>query len=508
MNRIAAILFMISTIYANSYAQVVSDALLLSEKLQPSTARSAAVGGALGALGGDMSTLFSNPAGIAVYRSSEFTLSPGMQFGNIRTTFLADSALPSSKSSRTGFNFGGAGFIFAPEMSGGDWKNVNFGLAFSRVASFSRTLSFNGVSSGSRLINMVENANASNALPDNLNPFEDQLAWDAYMIDNPGGGTDYVGALTDSNYVRKAQIVRQSGGISELALSLGGNFMHKFYIGGTVGIDFVKLRDIRNYTETEETGNIDFKSLQFNEEREIKGTGVNLKLGFIYRATKNLRLGMAVHTPTAYGLTERLNTSLSGSVVWGDTLRVKPESDPYLSPTGQYKHNLVSPWLFNVSVGGIFGKKDSKTKGFVGVDADYLNYGSSSFSLKATDQNATTSDQLYIDNVNRGIEQQYQGVFRLRAGGELAMESFRIRAGYRLQTSPYQTKIAGISDLRHDISFGAGIRKEHFFFDVTYMHTLQEFEYSPYYATSSTNNPRTENELQGGLVLITFGLRF
>src|SRR5690606_2345597 len=128
MNRIAAILFMISTIYANSYAQVVSDALLLSEKLQPSTARSAAVGGALGALGGDLSTLFSNPAGIAVDRSSECTLSPGMQFGNIRTTFLADSALPSSKSNRTGFNFGGAGFIFAPEMGGNDWKNINFGL--------------------------------------------------------------------------------------------------------------------------------------------------------------------------------------------------------------------------------------------------------------------------------------------------------------------------------------------------------------------------------------------
>ena len=508
MNRIIATLLLMSGIYSSSFAQVVSDALLFSERLQPVTARSAAVGGALGALGGDMSTLFNNPAGIAIYRSSEFTLSPGMQFTNIKTTFLADSTLPSSRNSRIGFNFGGAGLIFAPELGGGDWKNVNFGVAFSRVASFSRTLSFNGVSTGSRLINMVDNANASNVVPDNLNPFEEQMAWDAYLIDNPGGGTDYVAALTDSNYVRKSQIMRQSGGIHELALSLGGNYNHKFYIGGALGISFAKLRDIRDYTETEESGNIDFKSLQFNETRELKGTGVNLKLGFIYRATKNLRFGAAIHTPTIYSTTERYSTTLSGAVIWGDTLRVKPESDPYLSPTGQYKQNLLTPWLFNLSVGGIFGKRDSKTKGFIGVDADYLNYASSSFALKANDQNVTASDQVYIDNINRGIEDQYQGVLRLRAGAEIAMESFRIRAGYRLQTSPYQTTVSGINELRHDINFGVGIRQQHFFFDITYSHTLQDFEYTPYSATSENNNPRTSNELRGGLVLMTFGLRF
>ena len=508
MNRIIATLFLMSGIYLSSTAQVVTDALLFSERLQPSSARSAAVGGALGALGGDISTLFNNPAGIAVYRSSEFTLSPGMQFTNIQTTFVADSTRPSSKNSRIGFNFGGAGFIFAPEMSGSEWKNVNFGVAISRVASFSRTLSFNGISTGSRLVNMAANANAGNTVPDNLNPFEEQMAWDAYLIDNPGGGTDYVAALTDSNYVRKSQIMRQSGGIHELALSLGCNYGHKFYIGGTVGIDFANLRDIRNYNETEETDNIDFKSLQFNETRELKGTGINLKLGFIYRATKNFRLGMAVHTPTIYSTTERYSTTLSGAVIWGDTLRVKPESDPYLSPTGQYKQNLLTPWLFNVSLGGVFGKKDSKTKGFIGLDADYLNYATSSFSLKANDDNVTAADQVYIDKINRGIEDQYQGVFRVRAGAELALESFRIRGGYRLQTSPYQTKVAGINELRHDINFGIGVRQETFFFDITYSHTLQGFEYAPYYATSENNNPRTNNELQGGLVLMTFGLRF
>jgi hypothetical protein len=461
----------------------------------------------MGALGGDMSTFNMNPAGLGIYRSSEFLLSPGLTFSNVRTTFVSDSTLPLSVNGRSAFNFGSIGLVLAQELSG-DWKNVNFGLSYNRIASFNRSMSFVGTSTGSRLVNFVQEANNSNSLPDALDPFEEQLAWDAYLIDNPSGGTDYVGAAIDSNYIQKSQFIRQSGGINELGISLGANYLNKFYIGGTLGIDFLRQRDIRDYSETELSGNTDFKSLNFNEERNVTGTGINLKLGIIYRVSKNLRMGLALHTPTAYSLTERFTTKLSGSVIWNDTLRVTSIDDPKLSPTGQFKHNFYSPWLANFSIGLTMGKKDAKVKGFLCLDAEYLDYSIGSFRLKAADTNANAADQLYMNNLNKAIGEQYQGVARGRIGGELAIDALRLRAGYRIQTSPFQKEVKGVNDMRHDISLGLGYRTDDFFFDIAYMYTMNQFEYSPYYATSDINNQRTINDLKAGLLLITFGARF
>jgi hypothetical protein len=488
-------------------AQMTSDAFMFSEKFQPTTARGAGAGGAMGALGGDMSTLNLNPAGIAVYRGSEFVFTPGLQFADIKSTFVSDTLQPIETNSRAAFNMGSLGLIFSTDYEN-DWDYVNFGISYNRLASFNKTFSFSGISTGSRILNFTEEANNSNAIPDKLDPFEERLAWDAYLIDNPNGGTDYVGAASDSMYVQKSQFIRQSGGNNELGLSVGASYKSKFFIGATIGIDFLKFRDIRDYSENELTGNTDFKSLKFNEDRDVTGTGINLKLGIIYKINKTFRLGLAVHTPTAYGITERLTTSLSGSVVWNDTLRVTSESDPYLSPSGEFKHNFISPWFFNFSLGAVFKGKSETTKGFLCIDGDYLNYSLANFTLSSMNSSVTAADRAYISDVNKAIVNQYQGVFRARLGFELALDKVRIRAGYRFQTSPYQEEIKGVSDLRHDVSLGFGFRTDHFYVDLAYMHTISDFEYAPFYATSERNNQRTVNDWTGGLILLTFGVRF
>ena len=56
------------------FAQGEMDAYTLSQKDLSGSARSMAMGGAFGALGGDISAMSHNPAGIAVYRSSEVRL--------------------------------------------------------------------------------------------------------------------------------------------------------------------------------------------------------------------------------------------------------------------------------------------------------------------------------------------------------------------------------------------------------------------------------------------------
>jgi len=488
-------------------AQMTSDALLISEQSHFTTARSLGVAGAMGALGGDMSSMFNNPAGLGIYRSSEFQISPGLQFLGIRSTFVSDTLRPMALNNRTGIYFGGIGFVYSEELTG-DWKNVNFGLSYSRLASFNRTFSFSGISTGSRLVNFTEQANNSNAFPEELNPFEDSLAWEGYFIDNPGAGTSYIGAATDSNYIKKSQLFRQSGGINELGISLAGNYKHKLYIGATLGVDFIKQRELKDYEESDPSGNMDFKSLRFREERNVNGVGINFKFGLIYRINKNLRMGLAIHSPTAYGLNEVYDTELSGAVIYNDTLRTTSADNPLVSPTGKYEHNFYSPWLFNFNLGIVLGDKDAKTKGFIGIEGEYLDYSSAAFSLKASDVNATVGDQDYINQINSAISDNYQGVARAKIGAELAMDKIRIRAGYRLQTSPYQKAVKGVNDFRNDISLGFGIRNDDFFVDLAYNYTIAGFEYSPYYATSERNNPRTVNDVNAGIFLLSFGVRF
>ncbi|MBK9317869.1 MAG: hypothetical protein IPM91_02820 [Bacteroidetes bacterium] len=68
-------------ISATAHAQTDADILRFSMLNYGSTARSLGMGNSFGALGADFSTLAINPAGIALYRKSEFSVSPLFQTG-------------------------------------------------------------------------------------------------------------------------------------------------------------------------------------------------------------------------------------------------------------------------------------------------------------------------------------------------------------------------------------------------------------------------------------------
>lgn len=69
-----------------SQAQTFEDAVQFSRTQNWGTARSAGMAGAFGALGGDLSTLSSNPAGIGVFRKSEISITPSLNFANTKAT--------------------------------------------------------------------------------------------------------------------------------------------------------------------------------------------------------------------------------------------------------------------------------------------------------------------------------------------------------------------------------------------------------------------------------------
>src|ERR1700733_11417753 len=68
-----------------------ADALRYSQDILGGTARFAAMGGAFCAVGGDLSTLAYNPAGIAVYTKNQLEISPGITMQSTNSTYNSTS---------------------------------------------------------------------------------------------------------------------------------------------------------------------------------------------------------------------------------------------------------------------------------------------------------------------------------------------------------------------------------------------------------------------------------
>ena len=82
-------------ITCSAIAQDLTDALRYSNYKIRGTARSAAMGNAFGALGGDFTSLSINPAGVAVYRSGEFTFTPSVGKISVDGTYLGNKSTDS-----------------------------------------------------------------------------------------------------------------------------------------------------------------------------------------------------------------------------------------------------------------------------------------------------------------------------------------------------------------------------------------------------------------------------
>lgn len=473
-------------------AQTVRDALMFSETQPMINARSMGVGNALGALGADLSMINTNPAGLGVYRRAELGLSVGMHNDATTTDFFG-----SNTRNRFGrVQFGNVGLVIPTRIyrSGSDWKFVNFGIAFSRLINYGRNSSFQGKSTGSRVNAFAERASGLNT--DELDPYGEKMAYLAYLIDlDQQGNYAANGGITENTVLYKSQTISRTGGVNELGLSFSGNYKNKLYLGATVGIDFLNYREERYYEETDQDNQIDFDNMTFQEDHLVDGAGINLKLGMIYRINRMFRVGLSVHTPTGYRLTESYNSALTADIVYTDTLRSTDYSINGFKPN-VLQHELATPWVVAGSVGAIFGRR-----GFIGLDVEYLDFSAASFSLLEDDR--TPKNNQFITALNNDIGRTYRSVFRARLGGELSLGILRVRLGYRFQTSPYTIAVDGVTDMRHDISGGVGLRWKHFYLDAAYNHTISDFEYAPYAA--STNLQRVTGQSNASRVMLTFG---
>jgi hypothetical protein len=505
-------------------AQVPEDALRMSWNQPSGTARNQAIGGAMGSLGGEISSMFVNPAGLGFFKVSEIVLSPGLTLAKSNSSFRQTDA---SSDKLTRFNLGTTGFVIASTDKYSKWSSKVFSLAINRVANFNSSVYYKGtndyssfseplaneffdyyVNQKNRNPFMNDTLIVNNALNDPAVSLLTKMALYTYLVDvdSANGQHNVISRAELANVVNQENKIVSHGGITEIALGYAANMDDKFYIGGSIGIPIVNYKRTTTFTESDANGNgnNEFNYSTYTETYTSKGAGFNAKLGVIFKPVSSFRLGFAIHSPTIYGLKEKTTMEMTSDL---DMIPLNPKvfsvKSSVFGTEPEYKYDLASPWHFLVSGSYVFHEVAdvTKQKGFITADIEYVTYGSSRFSSGDDYQD----DAEYYDNINKITKEIYKGAFNFRAGGELKFNTFMGRLGFAWYGNPYEDK--ELKAQKMSVSGGLGYRNKGIFIDLSYVQNLYKDVNFPYRVDAPRLNTFADVKDRSGNILLTLGFK-
>lgn len=470
-------------------AQDAYTALKYSRHFYGGTARFVGMGGAFGALGADMSAVTVNPAGLGVYRGSEFSFTPGFRTNETSSEYFGNTM--SDEAYDINFNSLGFAISYEPENASSRWKSVNLGVTYNRLADFNQNIYGQAINRDNTIMDyFVNNANAG--IYDNA---YEGLAEEAYALRYDDVADEYWSQLTDIRNrapeafaIDQSKIIQTHGGIDEFAFSVAGNFADKLYLGATLGIIAFDYKEQQSLSEQNESDTIfdyfdyELYSLKFEENLRTSGAGFQLKLGAIYKPVSFLRLGASIHLPTFYDLEDNYYTRFSSNDAY-DSYSL--ESSDFI-----YDYKLKTPLKLVGSVAFQIPKIAT-----ISVDYERLNYSNMRFEQG--------SDDYTYNYENEDIKNLYKPVNNLRIGAEYKYTIFYLRGGYAYYGSPWKSGHINSGSSRTVYSGGLGLRLESFFID--FAATYSEYDESVYlYLDNDTplNNSSIYNRY-----LLTIGFR-
>jgi len=463
----------------NLQAQNETDALRFSQSYYQGTARSMAMGGAFGALGADFSSLSTNPAGIGLYRSSEFSLSPTLVNAKTESTYngmFGDDV-------RTNFSLSNFGMVLTTKVDDGKsstpWKYYQFGIGMNRTNSFHNRSFIQGDNNEHSKIDVYLDR-VWNTYPEDIEdqfPYDLYPAWYVYLIDtvrDNNGDLIYTSPVPMGG-VRQFESVNTWGSTNEWLFSGGANLNDNIFLGATLGLPYTRFFKESTYTEKDVNDDYQgFEEWSYSETLESRGMGLNLKLGLIVWPVDWLRLGAAFHTPTYYAEIQD---------IWytSTEARLEPDYNKKSSPTGEYVYGITTPLRAIGSAAFIIGKYGS-----ISADYEYVDY--SKMRLRAPDYSFTTE--------NQNIRDYFTSTYNLRLGTEWRLNQFNFRGGYAMYGSPYANDLN--DGQKNTYSLGIGYNEKNFSLDLAYITGSMKQDYYLYssenYSTNATAQVLKSNQ--------------
>ncbi len=500
-------------------AQSPEDALRLGTSHSFGTARQLSIGGAMTSLGGEISATYINPAGLGMYKTSEFVLSPGFSFYGGKSDYRGSAGKADNQQK---FNLGTSGFVFG--MGGNPyskWKSKAISLTVNRTADFNSTTYYKGQNDYSSFSEQYVLDFAQSGLSLNNDSWRNsgliglptKMAVYEYLIDTLniiGGGTTIIGQGEKSSLLDQERRITTKGGATEFSLGYGANMDDKVYWGISVGIPIMNYSRTSYFRESDASGDNDndFKYASYEETMTQKGVGLNAKLGMIIRPADRWRFGFALHTPTVYGVDENITAAKMVTDLENYPTKYNlPAGADSVSlnsfPVNTIKYDAFTPWRFMVSGTFILNEVQdvNKQKGFITADVEYTTVQASRF--RSADQ--LGNNDTYYKDLNAATKAIYKNVFNFRAGGELKFKTIMARLGFAYFGNPYEDN--SLKGGRMNLSGGLGYRDQGIFIDLTYVHSMGKDVNFPY-RLSDKNNTFANLKNNTGNVMLTFGVKF
>lgn len=509
--------FLLSTA-ALLHAQVPEDVLRYSFFPQNGNARSLAIGGAMGSLGGDINATFVNPAGLGNYKTGEFVFTPGFFLNNNKADFRDTR----TKNKKNNFNLGQIGIVYGVSSRYHPSSSQAISLAVTQVANYNNNIHYQGYNNYSSYAEQWAEEISKSQLDFDQVLNAPQYAYGSgpavytYLVDTFRTNSSLVVKslpellLAGNKALLQEKTISTSGGMYELALGYAYNQKDKLLIGGSLGIPIVNYNNKTTFKESDTSANADndFGYFTYTDNYKTTGAGVNLKLGMIYRPTEYVRLGIAVHTPSyMFALKDQRNSSLEVQAEKyrgnGDTVRTISSNDFF--PPGESKYTMLTPWKLMISGSYVFREVEDvrKQKGFISADIEYVYHRGSSF--YSSNENPDDTEIEYFKSLNKVIRGEYKGNFNFRAGGELKFNTIMTRLGFAYYTNPYKDK--ALKANRMLLSGGLGYRHKGFFIDLTYVHSFnKDVDFA--YRLQDKDNTFATVKNQRGNIIASIGFKF
>ncbi|MEP2237774.1 MAG: outer membrane protein transport protein [Maribacter sp.] len=429
--------FVILMACAVGSAQDINEALRYGRENLQGTARFQAMGGAFGALGGDLSSLNINPAGSAVFNNSLFTITGSNYHTNNDARYFGDALI--TKDNTIELNQIGAAFVFKNTDTNSDWKKFTLAFNYDLVNNFDNEYYASGSATegidtyfleyaggtpfGSILLQDGEFLEEAYLDIGSAQGFRDQQTFLGYyggILDpetEDDSNTNYISnSLYD--FVNQDFIRRTTGYNSKFTVNVASQYKENIYLGASLNFHSVFYTQFDQFTEDGYEPNSAITRTTFDNYLETEGNGFSFTLGAIAKLNDNVRLGGSYQSPTWYRLedntSQRVNSDLADADINFINFNIVNLYEEY---------TVKTPGKLTGSLALVFAKD-----GLLSFDYGYQDFSQSEL--------RPTNDPSF-QTVNSDIASELGAVSTFRLGGEYRIQQVSLRAGYRFEQSPY-----------------------------------------------------------------------
>ena len=431
--------------FSAAQSQEITDAMRYAQDNLTGTARFRAMGGAFGALGGDLSSLNINPAGSAIFSNNQ--IGATLSSYNTKNNSNYFGSTTTEKDNSFDLNQAGGVFVFKNKNSNSNWKKFSLGVNYDNVNNYNNSI----FSAGTNPTNSVDGYFLSYADGVPLSDIRDSgygsldhgaqqafLGYQGYVI-NPvstnSNNTQYTSNVPAGGNYYQENTISTNGYNGKLSFNAATSYKDKLYIGLNLNSHFTDYRQSSRFYEDNSaplTTDYTVTRLRFDNELYTYGTGFSFQLGAIAKVTNEIRLGLAYESSTWY----RLSDEFSQKLVAVSSAANLPDTNDVVDPqiTNIYApYKLQTPSKLTGSFAYVFGKS-----GLISIDYAMKDYSNTKFKPE---------NDPYFNGVNSYMNSVLDKTNEVRVGAEYKIEQLSLRAGYRYEQSPYKNKTT-VGDLK------------------------------------------------------------